>query len=268
MPEVTQRRVSVSLSVGGALAILGGFMMSANLLIAAGVVAGWAPWAAHLVAAALAGAAIAGIDAIRPTREPIAAAAAGIGAMVVLFVAAPHSSFSWVVARGAHPYLVALVITAGTGLVSAITVHLLRSRLPLPPTTTRIVLFATLVTGGAITLALQFAWSYLDVDPSANLTMLVMFPMVIVAGGIVQYAVPVYRPWVCGSGLAPIMVVGFAKRLQTDPEGAAMLLMQAFTAGLMIALLVWLSQLGARVGWRLSGRQRNETQVPLSVIVD
>jgi hypothetical protein len=158
-PAVTTRR-SLELIALGALAIIGGFVTAVYGLISMGAEGDWIPYVAHAGAALGTGAVMTGWAQRKSVREPLLAGAVAIGGMVVLFIAAPDPSFSWVAARAANPLGLAALIAVGTVAAAAAGSVWLGRRVQPGLTSLSLALLASAAAIGALLVAAHTAFGF------------------------------------------------------------------------------------------------------------
>src|SRR5262245_27446843 len=163
MERLSKRWIAI-----GAISIVGSYWLVVLALNAIGFDYDWLPYAAQAIAASAVGAIMMMHSPFRPWREPVIAAALGVGVMALLFVALPHETGQWVAVRSGHPWLLALglaAISATFAMAGAILVR--RTALARPSTAAVILLSGVVLTGVSITLphALMGLGATIDATP-------------------------------------------------------------------------------------------------------
>lgn len=194
----------------GALAVVGGFWLTTRSLQILQVQGAWLPFAGHFVGALLAGAMMVAHAALRPWREPVAAGAAAVGVLAVMFLVLPQQWFSWVAARSTYPWLMALAM-AGVSAAGAMCGAMIARRVAsTTPHTAKLVLLSALTITGCMVIAIHFAMgSGVAASPRAG-TLIPMLLAVVAGGFMTQLMVAVYRPWASGGGAIVLVLLLYA----------------------------------------------------------
>lgn len=101
-----------------AASVIGGFFVVLQLAWLCHLEPDWLPFPAHVLGAAIAGAALVRASPMRSLREPVAGGLVAIAVLAAVAFGLPHA-FGWVPLRSAHPGLTALAIAAASAAACA-----------------------------------------------------------------------------------------------------------------------------------------------------
>ena len=236
-----QRKTASWIAVG-ALAVVGGFWLTTRSLQILQVGDVWLPYAGHFVGALLAAAMMVAHAALRPWREPVAAAVIAVGVLAVLFLVLPQPWFSWVAARSTYPWLMVLAlmgVTAAGALCGALIARRVAST---TPHTTKLVLLSALtITGCSVTLLHFAGGTGLASDPASGILVVMMVLGVVFGGFVVQRMVTTYRPRTIGGGATLLALSTFGE------TGLSAEMVKALMSSLLLGCI---GAIGARLARR------------------
>lgn len=237
-----QQRTSASWVAVGALAVVGGFWLTTRSLQIAQVEGAWLPFAGHFIGALLAGALMVAHAALRPWREPVAAAVVAVGVLAVMFLVLPQPWFSWVAARSPYPWLMAFGL-AGVCAAGALCGGMIARRVAsTTPHTAKLVLLSALtITGCSVALVHLAGGSGLASGRATGLLFVMMMLGVVFGGFVVQRMVTTYRPWTIGGGATLLALSTLA---EAGPSTATM---KALMSSLLLGCI---GAIGARLARR------------------
>lgn len=207
--------VKLSRILACGLALIGGYFF---LLRAAWLIhldEEWVPYAAHALAALIAGAVI-----VRQGRggrfEPVAGVILGIAILALVSTVSPRT-FGWVAHRSSAPWLVALAIAGGSALLAELGARLSRrddagGGLGATIILSTAVAFCTVYLGG------RLVFTLLGSSETAAILLAIICIQSVFAGFVVQWVVPRIRIVACASGIA-ILVMWQTLELVRGPVG-------------------------------------------------
>lgn len=225
----------------GVLGSIGGFVVISKVALELGSSLAWSIPVMMALSGALVGAVMARATPLRPLREPALGATLGTGLFVAIVLAGTLPP-AWMVALGVPPPLVAAGLAALVGAAAAGGAALaLRFPVAATPTTAWVLTASTLVTGGAIGIAVAFVESVGKGERDLVL-FASMFVMLVLAGFVTQLVVRARRPWACASGVVLLIVLNALGPGHQQGIPAAL-------AGSVICALF--GTVGARLAWRM-----------------
>jgi len=209
--------------VVGTLAVIGGFWLAIRISQALQLQSEWTPFVAHFIGAFLAGAMMVAHAALRPWREPLAAGAAAIGVLALLFIVLPEPLFSWVATRSAHPWLMAFAL-AGVSAGGALCGALISRRVTTTaPGTAKLLLFSALTITGCAVTVMHVAFGSGLATETRGWLLLLMLLAIVFAGFLTQLMVPLYRPWASGGGAIVLALILYAETGATRAAASALM---------------------------------------------
>jgi len=241
---VAERKVSIAWVVAGTLGVFGAYWLTVGALITAGVMFDGLPYVAHALGGLLAGALFVALAPLRPTREPLIAGVAAIVVAAAVFLLPAHAHYGWVATRSDHPWWTALAIAgvsgAGTWAGATVRRRWAPSIAPIWPT---IVVFAGIVTVGAIAISGQLLANLMDV-PHGVLVFAFGIASAMLGAFIAQTVIPTYEPLACGVGvwsLLALMVIANPSPAKVNRVGVVVV-----GGAIVAAFAVW----GAKLAWK------------------
>jgi hypothetical protein len=178
----------------------------------------WVPYAAHALAAMIAGAVI--VRQGRGARlEPVVGAIVGIAILGVVSATSPRT-FGWVALRSGAPWLVALAIAAGSVLLAELGARLSR-RDDAGGGVGATMILSTAVAFCMVYLGGRILFTLIGSGETAAMLFAIVCVQSVFSGFVVQWVVPRARIVACASGIA-ILVLWQTVELVRSPVGRSM----------------------------------------------